>query len=913
MKTLAAAAAAAVAVALGAFATDYYVNPDPAKASDGYDGTAAVWAGGESTVGPKLTLQGAMGIALKENDVVHAAEGLYNEGGVWDGGSNRVLITVAGVALVADGCRDRTIIEGVVSTLPDNVSGCGSNAVRCVKITGAGSYVRGFTLRNGATQSVGSYDERRAGIQYGGRAVDCVLTGGRAAFRSGGCYNVTCIGCHLYDNLSPDGFGHNGLNCYNCLLEDYIYGSSTLVNCTCVGAGGLRGTTSDQPYNATCYNSFFENPLSQTIYRNCRSRAAFKSDSTFGKDSFVISETEANLDPVTHAPLRGSLLIDAGSNDLYETSFPVAFKETFGGLDFMKAPRITGRQIDIGAVEYDWKDEVGGVLDAKGFLTVTALSNAVYTAEGTSAVMPVGTGMDAVWACPSGDVQEETYAFTAVATGSAVLTVWRNGSATPAWTLAADGGGQTFSYKAKAHSLRFEVSGADGNVTLSSFVTTAHRCFFVDAQKGNDDNDGTTLAKARETLAGAMAIPGLTAGDVVYAAPGVYSNGVMTVSSERYRVALKDGIELVGLGGPSQTAIEGEGPCGPDAIRCVYVDATSAVRGFTIRKGYTPTTKNAYGGGVLFQGQGAVVDCVITNNTSNYRGGGVAGEGGYVRGSCIRCYFADNVALGGAGPGVNQSSCFGCYAKGGGGSVFTDGKLVNCTLDDAGVAGKSHANAFNCLFTYRDTGKMDLYRCLLGVAHYSGTVVHDGTRESLGNTLVMRAMYEADTLRPKAGSLPLDFGDTNHYLTNFPSAWTKYRDTDYAGGQRIYNGRIDCGAGEFDWRGDFSQRLGRGVELSQMSADVTTNAVGKVALTDGCRLVATWTVAKEGQASVAAVVEGDGTLTVKMDGETLSDQEGRYAKYVQPGEHVCEISFAGAGRAVIDSFRNMTGMVLIFR
>ena len=201
MKTL--AAAVAVAVALGAFATDYYVNPDPAKASDGYDGTAAVWAGGESTVGPKLTLQGAMGIALKENDVVRAAEGLYNEGGGWDGGSNRVLITVAGVALVADGCRDRTIIEGVVSTLPDNVSGCGSNAVRCVKITGAGSYVRGFTLRNGATQSVGSYDERRAGIQYGGRAVDCVLTGGRAAFRSGGCYNVTCIGCHLYDNRSP--------------------------------------------------------------------------------------------------------------------------------------------------------------------------------------------------------------------------------------------------------------------------------------------------------------------------------------------------------------------------------------------------------------------------------------------------------------------------------------------------------------------------------------------------------------------------------------------------------------------------------------------------------------------------------------------------------------------------------------
>ena len=72
-----AAAALIFLASLPAAARDFYVNADPAKASDDYDGTAPEWAGGDSKTGPKLTLQGAMEIpGLTSGDMVHAAAGV---------------------------------------------------------------------------------------------------------------------------------------------------------------------------------------------------------------------------------------------------------------------------------------------------------------------------------------------------------------------------------------------------------------------------------------------------------------------------------------------------------------------------------------------------------------------------------------------------------------------------------------------------------------------------------------------------------------------------------------------------------------------------------------------------------------------------------------------------------------------
>ena len=68
----------------------------------------------------------------------------------------------------------------------------------------------------------------------------------------------------------------------------------------------------------------------------------------------------------------------------------------------------------------------------------------------------------------------------------------------------------------------------------------AGRDYYVDAASGNDLWDGSTavipsveqqrletVPGPRKTLAGAMAIEGLTSGDTVHAAPGVYNEGGM--------------------------------------------------------------------------------------------------------------------------------------------------------------------------------------------------------------------------------------------------------------------------------------------------------------------------------------------------------------------------------------------------
>ena len=54
-----------------------------------------------------------------------------------------------------------------------------------------------------------------------------------------------------------------------------------------------------------------------------------------------------------------------------------------------------------------------------------------------------------------------------------------------------------------------------------------------------------------------------------------------------------------------------------------------------------------------------------------------------------------------------------------------------------------------------------------------------------------------------------------------------------AGGQRIYNGQIDIGCGEYDFRPDFAVMLGPRAVISEMGPNVTTNDVPNVVVPEG--------------------------------------------------------------------------------
>ena len=96
-------------------------------------------------------------------------------------------------------------------------------------------------------------------------------------------------------------------------------------------------------------------------------------------------------------------------------------------------------------------------------------------------------------------------------------------------------------------------------------------------------------------------------------------------------------------------------------------------------------------------------------------------------------------------------------------------------------------------------------------------------------------------------------------------------ETDVYGGQRVYNGAIDIGAVEADWRSRYRAILGAG-GLTVSAADPQVTEDAGAVLISGGTLSATWANArapKSVQLVGTVQVTGNGTLTVKVDGETM--------------------------------------------
>ena len=90
-------------------------------------------------------------------------------------------------------------------------------------------------------------------------------------------------------------------------------------------------------------------------------------------------------------------------------------------------------------------------------------------------------------------------------------------------------------------------------------------------------------------------------------------------------------------------------------------------------------------------------------------------------------------------------------------------------------------------------------------------------------------------MRPMtASSVLVDAGNKALYDQWFPSKWVQFKtNCDRTGGQRIYNGQIDVGCGEYDFRPDFAAMLGEKAVISEMGPNVTTNAVPNVVVPEG--------------------------------------------------------------------------------
>ena len=251
LKCMLSMAVVAAATGTTCLAAEYFV--DRQNGSDSYDGTASVWAGGESTVGPKQSIQAAVDLADGSDTIITVLPGVYdNGGGESNDGSyiqaNRMLVKKSNVTIRSSTGKPEDVhIVGQLSTEAGNNHGIGEGAMRCIANLSTASkiVVHGVTLRNGASIT----DSTRGGGVYASASgritiIDCVVSNCAAA-RGGGAYQAIAHSSLFSENYAKTSYG--AAICFghaaNCLLINN-YGGHVLAymyavaNCTAANNEG---------------------------------------------------------------------------------------------------------------------------------------------------------------------------------------------------------------------------------------------------------------------------------------------------------------------------------------------------------------------------------------------------------------------------------------------------------------------------------------------------------------------------------------------------------------------------------------------------------------------------------------------------------------------------------------------------
>ena len=512
---------------------EWYVDPAGDDGNDGRTKTRAV-----------KTLAAASALARTKGDIIHAAPGVYNEGAMAPADtssytSNRVVLA-AGVGLIGAGASV-TAIEGRHATHDADAKGNGPDALRCVYCN-SGAYVKGFTLRGGATnKGIQTHDNTAGGgaLLYG-TAIDCIITNNVCWYRGGGANSANFIRCKVSGNSAGTALDGNNCNYYGCVLSGDYYGSADVyVNCTLLVKPGVNGG----PLNA--YNCVFEASVNKFNLFNCVCKNALGANCTTNDFCKVnVGAAGVRRDDVTYRPLPGAATIDAGDWTLYTNKFPQAFLK-FADVDFAQGPRKVGAAIDVGAGEYDW------LTDPPAGLTLTVTDKGDGTTE---------------------------------------VSVSRNfTSAKP--TVGFAFGGETVMFDELDGKTWTKTVPTDALLEnqLSAIYNENPTDWYVDPVNGNDANPGYLPDCPKHTLTGAVALA--KSGHIVHAAPGVYREGATKYGSTMSRVVIPDGVGLVADGDGEHVIegviSEGTGHSGPDSVRCVACGTGAWVKGFVLRNGST--------------------------------------------------------------------------------------------------------------------------------------------------------------------------------------------------------------------------------------------------------------------------------------------------------------------------------------
>ena len=727
---------------LSAGATEYYVNPDETKASDDYDGKAAVWDG---THGPKQTLAGVMAVAKVSGDIVHAAPGHYRSktmtaklsGQAEQKTLNRVVIP-SGVTLTADEGRDVTFIEGEPAPEDKRVGGYGNGegAVRCVYMK-QGARLHDFTLCGGHVSATSDSD---SGSEQGG-AINCEGNWNNTALRNTSvitdCMISNNVGCSYaitsYGTYYRCTFVHNRITnvggvsygvYYNCIVDHNIGGTysvafpSAFVNgvigsdCTSYCAYGSNGDGQRHFYNSIIMGKYY-----RITTHNCLLVGADQGACAHLDGSRTATAAQVNLD-ADYRPLPGSVAIDTGTNDLYaasystsaETEWATAVWAAESASDYVKGTRIQGARIDIGAYEFDptpksfYVDPVNGDDDRDG-------------RQPGSAFKTLAGAMANPWLAAGDTVclQPGTYAEGVVTNGNARTL---NRVVVKAGVIVEGLGEQPEDVIIK---------GADAPV--DNQVENAYGC-------GE----------------GAMRCVKLTGGCILRN---------LTLDGGR-----------------------------------VYVNGTTAASGYDGCAAAHCTGEGNYLINCLITNCVGLIHAIAGDEEATVKAGGRSG--------LIRCRICGNRTISYAG--CQRLNLYNCafYGNTGSYSVHDCYDVVNCTIMDTSSAFRESSSSvtyctpYNCvIWTAQDCKMTQFYRCIFpngdSNAYQGGSGYHlnDGCRKE---PLPLR--FRKGTYEPRRDCCLTDAGN-DAYLDLFPAAFPEEKDLDLYGHARIIGAAVDVGAGEY--------------------------------------------------------------------------------------------------------------------
>lgn len=448
---------------------------------------------------------------------------------------------------------------------------------------------------------------------------------------------------------------------------------------------------------------------------------------------------------------------------------------------------------------------------------------------------------------------------------------------------------------------------------------------------GDDTNNGFAPETPWRTLNyGMYRIP---SGDTLRALPGIYAEGVTdrdgaypTVTSglPLCRVMVAPTKILESTEGPEKTVIMGAASTdasatadgnGPGAVGCVRMTnsnsshGTSTLRGFTLTGGHTKLDGNSAAGdncgGAFFalwsDNEYAILEnCIISNNYSH-------ASTHLCNGTLVGCVIADNHPTTGSTAGANFT-CLGTLVKNGDATGLT--ALRNSTIGRDATCSLSAANCVQTL--------------IMGTAS-SSSVTYTNCVFLSGKEMSKRVDCRISTEEEIAV-------DENYVPTNRASAVVDFADAQYGPpallfdcgdarcGQRLYNGVLDVGAVEFDWRDEYTADIpSHGMlKIVEASSNVFESAAQTVTIPSGAGVTGAWTADVGKTAKAYVRITGSGTLLVTVGGKTVATLVGptsgaKWVSFETSGEREVSFSFTGTGSAELLQARFASTNRFIFR